>query len=193
MRYESKPASNGLWDPGKNWLHHTWELPKGNDIRPTQNRELAIQTCSICLVPFWALVQLATRFGPFGNPSFDALHKGCHGLWAKCLSFPLVLAGDHFAFCCSQWQSLLYLFIFGWFCLCVFSTALAPCVAYIYIFFKSFLVCGPRGTRWEDDGMGSTVLRYGHLWWTLLTLSTVILKNGVTCVPESTGTASAWL
>lgn len=39
-----------LWVPGEHWLCHTWELSKGNSIRPIKHVQLAMQTCSICLV-----------------------------------------------------------------------------------------------------------------------------------------------
>lgn len=51
------------------------------------------------------------------------------------------------------------------------------------VFEAAFCAHRPRGTMWERNGTGSAVLRYGHGWWTLLTLSRVILENGVIQAP----------
>lgn len=191
MKYESKPASNDLWDSGKNWLHRTWKLPKGNDIRPIQNMELAIQTCSICLVPFRALVQLATRFGWLATSALMHSTRVSTSQMLVVSSCPcggIVLPSAAASDVALPLTEPVFLVVF----VCLFSALLWLPMWPIFVF-KPFLVCGPRGTRWEDDGMDSTVLHYGDPWWTLLALSTVILKNGVTWAPENTGTASAWL
>lgn len=71
--YSSKWIYFYLWVPGKHWLCHTWELPKGNSIRPIKHMELAMQTCSISLVSFWTLLHVATtRCGLLGISSFGA-------------------------------------------------------------------------------------------------------------------------
>lgn len=51
------------------------------------------------------------------------------------------------------------------------------------VFEEACCVHRPRGAMWEQDGTGSAVLRYGHTGWTLLTLSRVILENGVSQAP----------
>lgn len=95
QQWENESTSNDLWDSRELWLHHTWELPKRNYVGPIKH--IDVLYLSGVIFDFGAaghhvdLVCLAT-------PA-----QGSHGLWNdKSLSFPLVLAGDHFAFCCSH-------------------------------------------------------------------------------------------